>query len=499
MEVMEQNQYLHMIRNIIEILESGETLPMLAMTFSFFHEAGMIKTLKVPKYNRQGSIFRDGLFSRRSLQMALKTFGEHLNPLLTIHSEDSKLESKYYDLMLEIAICANELSIELLLKSKKDEMGTLLILWENIIEGYNMGNKYSPKWSDSWIKIVDDLNGSLDRIVRSIFQIQRVYPDDHDVEEIIDTNGYVLPYSNRESLLEFYENVGFYLQDEFVFVVLKSSLKPTNSRLNLEMTPLVEISDDLIGIGHPRFDFQVTTLDEIVECWNHSLECDEDFFKSPIDGNPLSKSSVDSIVKIGTYKNHHPFIQIYRTMLEVVESSKVGDSKVRSSFKSLSDDQQKKVTRMLKDVFLVGMYMRRWDGKGPYPTKSDETETNDVEYYDVIEFSLGEGHGEEYDEGNDLVLAKVGKCIMDIREQFSNLDKKCKNLVRSLKTTEAYTKKTSNNPFWDGIAKETMEDRYCIRMASDSWIGTGARFFNVIRKTPKILDGFKMEEFVTIV
>jgi len=500
-DFLNENEIYYLTENIINILEFPQKFNLIPVdVFILFYESGLFGNLfKFPKL--KNSITLNNLITKRTLFDVMSSLEFFFNPLRMLHNNSLKLNCDYFNSLIEICICVNENNLGFLSKCDEDTIKTIITMWELTLESYNMGHKYKLKWSNLWLKDVPNLNTTLDVLIMNIFGIPRQFPEDYTLREIIEIKGYLTPFYNERYLMRFYENVEKNLNEIFIFVFTENSkLKPKNCKLNLTMDYIDEYSTNkLIGIGNPLVEFQVTTIDEIVECWKHAIECGEEFYKSPIDGNPLSPEKVIILKSIATHEEHKEFNKIYNEIKEIIENSQAGDKILKTEFETNQKDNQKKIIRFMKDIFLVGMYMRRWDGKGPYPIKSISTLNNEVEYYDVIEFSIGEGHGEEYNEDNDLVLAKVGKCLMKILEDFKNFNLETKHFIKSIKTTEAYTKKIKDELFWNGIAKETINGNYCIRMASDMWIGTGARFFSIIKKNPKILNGFKMNEFVTII
>lgn len=348
-------------------------------------------------------------------------------------------------------------------------------------------SEIKPKWATRWI---DDTSHILRSNIRALLESSDpVFPRDFDLDSIINHYGIVYPYSSRQELIHFYERVQ---NGTNIFVVLPNCIKkPENENLYFSLEPVENVSEILIGVGNFN-SFMVTTLSEIAEVWEHGLKTQQEFFQSPFQVEPMNHEHVRSIMEIARYIGHDDIIRSHREMSEFIRISHTIEGQMVRKYKSLVSNDQSLIRKVVKQIFLTGMYMRRWSGKGPYPLEKHETTDNEVPYYDIIEFSINEGLDEEYNEDNDMVLAKVAKEILYLKSLYEKLSEEGKNIIHRINTYDVESRRSENTPFWENLGKRAMENDYCIRMASSAWIGSSAKFFQLIGKDAKFLDGFDM-------
>lgn len=354
-------------------------------------------------------------------------------------------------------------------------------------------SEIKPEWSKRWI---DETQYMVHSNILSFLGVEELkFPNDYDIESIIKHYGVVFPYGSRSELLTFYQNIQ---SGRHVFVVLNNcNKKPENETLYFSLDSIENVKEVLIGVGNLN-SFKVTTLTELEEVWDHGLKNKQEFFQSPFHLEPMNSALVNGIIEIADYVKNENIIKVWRELKDFIRHSKSSEGQMVKRYENCSPQEQSIIRKVVKQIFLTGMYMRRWSGSGPYPYSSSETTENDVPYWDIIEFSINEGLDEEYDENNDIVLAKVAKEIFYLKSLYEKLSDEGKDVIHRMNTYDVDNGRSKQNPFWTGIGKRVMENDYCIRMASSSWVGSSAKFFQLIGKRAKFLYGFDISRIEAI-
>lgn len=351
-----------------------------------------------------------------------------------------------------------------------------------------------PKWAVNYFN--DSRTSShrhIKNIVMELLGMKPQFPTDFSIDEIIDNYGFVRPYRSREELLDFYlEFLTGNLSTAFV-VLPSCKLKAENDRLYFLTDPISEVNGHLIGIGSMN-NFSITTLDELAEVWNHGVDNQCEFYQSPFSVAPMPEHIVNIISKIIFANEHTEALHAFGRVMDHIRQSQSVENKLRRDYFDLSLDERSKVLKIVKNIFMAGMYMRRWDGIGPYPTDKKSTKNNAVIYDDLIGYIISDEVQDVYDEDCELVLVKVSKELENLRNMYESLSLKCKNIIKRIQEYDIRFHKHTSNYFWENIGKRTMENDYCIRMASSIWIGTSVSFYQLIGKEPKFLHNFKLTQ-----
>lgn len=142
---------------------------------------------------------------------------------------------------------------------------------------------------------------------------------------------------------------------------------------------------------------------------------------------------------------------------------------LKRKFLSFKEDKRNDVIRWIKQLFTVGMYFRRWNGKGPYPLKYGDTKVLSSEYAE----EMGQKHLKilyemynSYDDGTQEYISSIpvfnhnnyNKTI-----NVSDLDTSIKNFM---------------------INTVYIKSEYCIRMASSYAIATSYIYQKEVLEKP---------------
>lgn len=167
-------------------------------------------------------------------------------------------------------------------------------------------------------------------------------------------------------------------------------------------------------------------------------------FRSPDLGKEYKRSEIEQLRR--TIRNFPEF----ESLVCVIDNGLADLSRLNKEEKEFRDyifaNHRKSFYSFLNDLFMTGMYMRRWLGPGhPYPTREDQTKSNISP-----------------EERTTPMLVKIKEYI------DANLKTARKIQVRNLRNG-SYQTAIENLP---EFIRLVMNDQKCIRMASSEFIGT---------------------------
>ena len=119
---------------------------------------------------------------------------------------------------------------------------------------------------------------------------------------------------------------------------------------------------------------------------------------------------------------------------------------------------REKIRQFLHQLFIAGMYMRRWDGPGtPYPLHQGQTTKN------------------------KLPDVAVSRELVECESQLGGMTPDIRVLARGLHMCEYYGTDINQSTQTIGhLYDEVRAERYCIRQASSKFVGTGYYYLNLL-------------------
>ena len=127
------------------------------------------------------------------------------------------------------------------------------------------------------------------------------------------------------------------------------------------------------------------TVDEIDDFFKIHKEF-KDFMN---EGEIISERNIKKLINICRGRpNDSIFCDLVSTIKSTKQFSKLMDHKIREFLIFCKNsDNKDKIIKMFDQLFILSMYMRGWDGKGPYPMKESQC-SNFAERYSDIEKSV---------------------------------------------------------------------------------------------------------------
>ena len=308
----------------------------------------------------------------------------------------------------------------------------------------------------------------------------RILLSNYTDNEIFQYTGAYIPYQSREEIIN--NVISIRNQDRFFIpTVRKCSNEET-------VTTLEETNDMdvfIIAFGN-MFEYFCYDLDDILQNFReYDIEGlvepegqDKSFeFRKPEDPNQLfDLSDIRSLIRvIELYENIPDATQALERIRDGITrtvSSTEYDRRIMAEFNQLNNTDQKLIKDWLEQLFLTGMYMRRWQGPGsPYPlteSSSQGPDPNDKVNQEMTVLGY-------------YPLAKISPTqyqpsgVGGITEKMSTNARRFVNNLRAVEYVitdgvRVPNQKTATiGSYLDKIRKGT----YCIRMGSSYFIGTG--------------------------
>jgi hypothetical protein len=175
-------------------------------------------------------------------------------------------------------------------------------------------------------------------------------------------------------------------------------------------------------------------------------------------GQEFTKEQVEDLRKIVTvYRNLDDAPELLRRIelgLHANVQRTTYDNGVLRNFRSFSREEKLKVDAWLLHLFDVGMYLRRWRGKGhPYPVTTQETKIN-------IE---------------PEVLGLPALLHLSVLEEAMTIE--VRDFVKGLRIVQYYaTNVTQDSDTVKHLVKSVNRSTYCIRMASSRFVSTAYHY-----------------------
>lgn len=147
-------------------------------------------------------------------------------------------------------------------------------------------------------------------------------------------------------------------------------------------------------------------------------------------------------------------------------------------FKSLPGVEKKKLEEFFELLFVTGMYMRRWNGKGPYPLNKNQTLGKEPiktihNYYGKIQWCMDHMSDETISTLFDKRWGNIHeKNIINDREVFVINSKNFSGLKLQIKYGSTY----SVNGYINQLLIDVMRNLVCIRVSSKTLVDTAVYY-----------------------
>lgn len=201
---------------------------------------------------------------------------------------------------------------------------------------------------------------------------QRIRASGHgsftDMEVMTIAGGYV-NYSSRSELLI---KCGLMLSRVPTFFIPFYRSKAINKDgMTMLLTPVTDKDTFMIAYGHSG-EFRVYEVDELMQAFNYAAASDKTSpfnFRRPEDHR--HQFLTDEIEHL--FDLLAPFPECKALSLRIAEGLRVTkffnsrDNRLRAVVSGAKDSEKAVLRNVLTLIFEAGMYMRKWDGKGPYP------------------------------------------------------------------------------------------------------------------------------------
>jgi hypothetical protein len=182
------------------------------------------------------------------------------------------------------------------------------------------------------------------------------------------------------------------------------------------------------------------------------------------------------------------YINFINKCLEMCENQDEEIKQIKLKFNSLTIQDKEKMKTFFELIFITGMYMRRWDGKGPYPLKKEQT--------------LGK---EPLNTINNY-YGKIQHCMDSFSDNIINLffDKKWGNIFetrqvygqemflvnpsnfKGLKLQLRYGNTYETNGYINELLIQLMRSKACIRVGSKTLVDTSVFYMKTLFNIRKL-------------
>jgi hypothetical protein len=279
-------------------------------------------------------------------------------------------------------------------------------------------------------------------------------------QEIFSTMGIYVQFASRLDLID--KIIAAMTRPRFMIPTVRS----LERSINKQTCALTEIIDTTVFMVCYGTINKYATYE--LSCLNDAFYKDETtqmiLFRHP--ENPqITFTTEDIEILLGllkSYGNQTPeMIELIKTINSVILNMKDAiafDGVARNYLNKFGSETKMLIRDFLNLTFYCGMYMRRWDGKGPFPLKSETTNKKELPDIKV---------SEELMNGKNLLM-KMG----------SNASNYCRNLrlCEYRNDGKIDSGDATFGRYWDNVCN----GNECIRMASSKFIGTGYHFLRVL-------------------
>lgn len=280
--------------------------------------------------------------------------------------------------------------------------------------------------------------------------------------EIFQLIGIYVRYESRHELVR---NISAAFDTRsFMFPVIRDTTKSLNSHTLLG-DPITDTTLTMVCYGTPAM-YQTYEIEELLNSF-HRNDDGAILFKDPHHTDQTFDIAVmRELVNLLRALNSNDLIERLANHIDQgiqdAEERTANDSIVQNKFKLLSPTEKTQFERFLMDIFLCGMYMRRWKGPGhPYPLKYQETNAKEIP--DVKVSEMMEEH-----KNNVAAMSRV------VKDVYNNL-----KICRYNNTGKIEEGRIKFDEKWNVVYKgETVEA--CIRMASAWFVGTAYHYTKVL-------------------
>jgi hypothetical protein len=280
--------------------------------------------------------------------------------------------------------------------------------------------------------------------------------------KIIDYVGCYVPFNTRPELIRKL-SLGF--QETMFFILTKFTWAK-----NKQTTYLSDVEDLDFAIGYGKVrDYQVYELDELLGSFTRD---DEVVFYKPDSKEVFTNKEIEELDKIiRVYNQNHALLKIIKDGLIVSKDKIAYDSLAKQQLVWVPSLDMARIC--LREIFKIGMYMRRWLGPGhPYPLLRVHTKVD----YDPEPL--------------------VWEMIKGLIKMFEQMDELTREFIENLRTCEfnevGVLIQLSDN--FGMILKRVDSSAMCIRIASSIFVGTGYHYLRVLfREVIEGIEGRKID------
>lgn len=349
----------------------------------------------------------------------------------------------------------------------------------------NIENKSSYFWNnlDKYNKVITRPS-TIGPIDKDLLSPGLISPADLEIllsrytdNEIFQYTGVYIPYQSRDDIINNIINIRN--QDRF-FIPTVRNCSNEDTITTLEETN--DMSVFIVAFGN-IFEYVCYDLDDFIQNFREyaieGLEDERVFeFRKPEDPNNMfNLSDIKPLVSvIELYKNipdSSQVLELIRDGLTRTVSMTEYDRRTLLEFDNLPNNDKPLIKAWLQQLFLTGMYMRRWLGPGsPYPLTDASSQGPDPNTKVNNAMTILGYHP----------LAKISSTqyqpfsVGGITAKLSENGKRFVNNLRAVEykmsdegIREPNQKSQTIGTYLDKVRKGT----YCIRMASSYFIGTG--------------------------
>lgn len=320
-------------------------------------------------------------------------------------------------------------------------------LLTNIVEYKEVMIRQSPS-----IILIDNLAHESHTSLKNYF---RMFTDEELFNKV--SNVYV-PYDSRQLLIENMVNVFF---EATFFTPVERRKERSINKETLALTDITDQTVFMIAFGTVTKYYLYELSDLIDGFWNPILK--SIIFHHPENNNQMfSKSQMERLNKL---LKQYPADAINKKLLEVIdeglqaEREKLDDDDIKLKlFNFLITHDKQAMRDFINQVFVIGMYMRRWKGPGhPYPLIEKLTK-GDWKPHDNVTHELGIG-----------------------LEFLNQMNINAQKLIRTFRSCQYQPDggiSTGSSSF-DDDWKSVIKGQLCFRMASSRFIGTASHYLRV--------------------
>ena len=283
--------------------------------------------------------------------------------------------------------------------------------------------------------------------------------------EIFEHTGVYVPYNSRAELVT--NIVTTITRQQFMYPSSRSLARSQNKE-TLMMTDITDIGIFMICYG-TALKYYVYELEELINAFHRDEETRIMEFRRPENFNlKFSHSDIECLLQL--LQSFPPtgdiiaLIKIINDGLIDAREKIAHDDIARRQLLTFDKSSQVLIRDFLHQLFIVGMYMRKWKGPGhPYPLTKASTQNT---------------HGKP----NEEIPEKVPPELVLARELLWKMTGECQTFCMNLKLCEYNSNggidhgMTSLENEWKGVIK----GENCIRMASTRFIGTSLHYLRAL-------------------